>query len=96
MTTTSFTLYLELADERHYKFYEVIITDTSVIAKYGRIGYTGTVKLYQFETSGAALNFYHRQVRRKIKKGYEVAVKGERLPRPAFTHPGQLKIFFII
>ena len=96
MTITSFTLYLELADEKHYKFYEIISTDTSVIVKYGRIGCTGSVKLYSFETAGAALKFYHRQVQRKMKKGYEMAVKGERLPRPAFTHPGQLKIFFIL
>lgn len=90
------TIYIELSNEKHHKFYELILENKTVTATFGRIGYTGNTKIYKFDTNIEAKIFLETQKTKKIHKGYELSIKGLRLPRPKHIHYKQLQIQFIL
>lgn len=79
------TFYLELSEEEangtSHKFYEVIIDDTKVTIRYGRIGTDGTASSQTFGTAAEAEKFAQKKVNEKKRKGYEEAVRGVRKKR---------------
>lgn len=86
-------LYLELANEKHYKFYEMSFSDLSIIISFGRIGSIGRVKIKKFCNYHELMKFYLKQRQTKQKKGYEISVKGFRLPKLKNYHPNQLSFW---
>lgn len=89
------TFYLECSDQNHHKFYEVTLSFSMVLVTYGRIGRAGRVTLKQFPTFTDALQFFHRQINHKLKRGYQKAVRGATEPRGRLTYLQQLRIPFI-
>lgn len=77
--------YLELSEEEasgtSHKFYEVIVDNTTVSIKYGRIGTDGTGSSQSFATADEANKFALKKVNEKKRKGYADAVKGVRKKR---------------
>jgi predicted DNA-binding WGR domain protein len=88
------SIYLELVNERHHKFYELTLIGQVLRINYGRIGRTGKVKIFKFPSSEEAINFYQKQIHIKNKKGYEKARKGLVPPRAKGFHPGQLRFIW--
>jgi predicted DNA-binding WGR domain protein len=76
--------YLELSEANgsSHKFYEVIIKDTEVTIRYGRIGDTGQVQTKTYPTADKAKAEATKKIKEKLKKGYEHAVMGVRQKRP--------------
>ena len=77
--------YLELSVEESvgsaHKFYEVIVEDTLLKIRYGRIGTDGTTSSKIFPTEELALKEAEKKIKSKKKKGYEEAVQGQRKKR---------------
>lgn len=75
--------YLELSEEQgsSHKFYEVIVENTSVTIRYGRIGDNGQTQVSSFNSEDEAIKFANKKVNEKSKKGYAPAVLGERKKR---------------
>ncbi|HBB31101.1 MAG TPA: molybdenum metabolism regulator [Cyanobacteria bacterium UBA8803] len=76
--------YLELseADGGSHKFYEVIIKDTQVSIRYGRIGDKGQTQVKTYPTAEKAKADATKKINEKLRKGYEHAVMGVRQKRP--------------
>ena len=81
------TTYLELSEEGGgaHKFYEVIIKDTQVSIRYGRIGDQGQAQVTTCATAEEAQKFAQKKIKEKTQKGYAPAVMGARQKR-AVTH----------
>jgi predicted DNA-binding WGR domain protein len=79
--------YLELSEESGgaHKFYEVIVSDTTMVVRYGRIGDKGQRQEKSFPSHEKALAEAQKKLNSKKKKGYEEAVMGVRQKRPV-TH----------
>ena len=75
--------YLELseADGVSHKFYEVIINDTQVSIRYGRIGDKGQTQVKTYPTAEKAKADATKKINEKLRKGYEHAVMGVRQKR---------------
>lgn len=75
--------YLELSEETGvaHKFYEVVVEDCNMSIRYGRIGNKGQSSVKSFDTHEKALVEARKKIKAKEKKGYAVAVEGERAPR---------------
>lgn len=71
--------YFEFQDSKSYKFWEVEVTGTDCIVKYGKIGAAGVEKVKSFDTAEAAEKEMEKQIQSKVKKGYvETSVKSEK------------------
>lgn len=83
--------YLELSVDEAvgtaHKFYQVQVKDTTVTICNGRIGTDGTTREYPKQSKQAAIEFAASKVRQKLKKGYEEAVRGERVRRSVARRP---------
>jgi predicted DNA-binding WGR domain protein len=75
--------YLELSEDdgASHKFYEVILEETNVAIRYGRIGTDGSAQTQQFSSSDEARKFAAKKIKEKSSKGYAPAVQGERQKR---------------
>lgn len=63
-------VYLELADDKSHKFYEVTVQDTEVIIRYGRIGTEGQTSNSTYATAEKAQAAAEKKINEKLKKGY--------------------------
>jgi len=75
--------YLELSEDTDvsHKFYEVIVQDSEVTIRYGRIGTAGTSKTTAYPTLEKAQAEAAKKIKQKLKKGYEHSVMGVRKKR---------------
>jgi len=75
--------YLELSEDTGaaHKFYEVVVDGCEMSIRYGRIGANGTCSVKTLATNEKALAEAAKKIKAKEKKGYAVAVQGERAPR---------------
>lgn len=77
--------YLELSVDEAlgsaHKFYEVMVEDTTLIIRYGRIGTSGSSSTKVFPTEALALKEAAKKIKSKKRKGYEEAVQGVRKKR---------------
>jgi predicted DNA-binding WGR domain protein len=78
------TTYLELSEEGggSHKFYELVVADTQVRIRFGRIGDPGQTQTSTYATPELAQQFANKKIREKLNKGYERAVMGVRKKRP--------------
>jgi predicted DNA-binding WGR domain protein len=78
------TTYLELSEDTGsaHKFYEVTVTGSDVVIRYGRIGTPGTVQNSSFPTPQKAEAAADKKIAEKVRKGYASAVAGVRQARP--------------
>ena len=83
--------YLELSevDGSSHKFYEVIVNDTQLTIRYGRIGDLGQTQTKSYPTSDKAKAEASKKIKEKLGKGYEVAILGVRQKRTVDTTPNQ-------
>ncbi|MFE6887747.1 WGR domain-containing protein [Streptomyces sp. NPDC057694] len=77
------TTYLELSQEGAgaHKFYEVTVTGTTVLVRYGRIGADGQRQSSTFPTVDKARAAAAKKIGEKVRKGYAPAVRGQRAAR---------------
>jgi outer membrane protein assembly factor BamB len=77
-------VYLELSEEGggSHKFYELVVADTQVRIRFGRIGDAGQTQTSDHTTAALAQTFAEKKMREKLNKGYERAVMGLRQKRP--------------
>jgi outer membrane protein assembly factor BamB len=77
------TTYLELSEEGGgaHKFYEVIVRDTQVSIRYGRIGDAGQTQNSSYATPEEARKFAQKKIQEKTRSGYAAAVMGGRARR---------------
>ena len=77
------TTYLELSEDDGgaHKFYEVTVTGTEVLVRYGRIGAQGQEQHASFPTQEKARAAAAKKVGEKVRKGYAPAVRGARAAR---------------
>src|SRR5689334_19247060 len=78
------TTYLELSEEGggSHKFYEVVVRDTQVSIRYGRIGDQGQTQNSSYATFEEAKKFAQKKIQEKVRSGYAPAVMGARQKRP--------------
>lgn len=88
-------IYLELSDEKHHKFYELCTNQNIVIASYGKIGKKERITIKNFPSNLEAIDFFQKQIQKKIKRGYKVTIKGLTEPRTPKHYDKQLKIPFL-
>jgi predicted DNA-binding WGR domain protein len=70
--------YLELTEESgSHKFYEVVLENTQLNIRYGRIGDTGQTQTKSFSNAQEARADAEKRLREKRKKGYADAVLGK-------------------
>ncbi len=76
-------IYLELSEEGggSHKFYEVVIDDTKLTIRYGRIGDAGQSSTKDFASNDIAKKEAAKKIKEKKNKGYEEAVMGVRKKR---------------
>lgn len=86
-------IYLELSNEKHHKFYEIILGKNYITVNYGRIGRKGKVKTLFFNEYSQGYLIFKKQVLSKVKKGYRKSIKGLSFPKIKGIHPGQLRLF---
>lgn len=96
MTEIKSYVYLECSNDQVHKFYELCLSEKTVIARYGRIETKGIIKVYSFNTLQEAETFYIKQEHQKLQKGYSKAIQGQRYFRPINCHPKQLQIPFTL
>ncbi|WP_144127500.1 WGR domain-containing protein [Catellatospora sichuanensis] len=74
------TTYLELseADGGSHKFYEVVVDDTELTIRYGRIGDAGATTKSTFADNAKARAAAAKKIGEKVRKGYAPAVPGAR------------------
>lgn len=77
------TTYLELSEEGggSHKFYEVMVDDTIMTIRYGRIGDAGAATSTTFADNAKARAEAAKKIGAKVRKGYAPAVPGERARR---------------
>ncbi len=75
--------YLELSEDSgsSHKFYEVVINDTELAIRYGRIGDVGQSQKKSFASFEKAQAEAQKKINEKVKKGYQQAVQGVRQKR---------------
>jgi predicted DNA-binding WGR domain protein len=78
------TTYLELSEEGggSHKFYELVLANTQVRIRFGRIGDAGQTQVSTHASAELAQSFAEKKIREKLRKGYERAVMGVRQKRP--------------
>lgn len=76
-------VYLELSESEGvaHKFYEVMVAETQLKIRYGRIGTPGQIQVKTYETTEKARVEATKKLNEKRKKGYEPAVIGGRQKR---------------
>lgn len=84
--------YLELSegDSGSHKFYEVTVNDLEVSIRYGRIGDRGQTKVSTFATPEKALADATKKINEKKRKGYGLAIMGERQKRSVTRRSGAI------
>lgn len=87
-------IYLELVDNKHYKFYELFLDDLTLKISYGRIGKAGKLVKLITTNNSQALNLFMKKFKSKIKKGYKESIKGLNPPKIKGIHPNQLAFDF--
>lgn len=87
-------IYLELVDNRHFKFYELVVDELLVKVSYGRIGRAGKLLTLVTNTSSQAINIFMKKLQAKLKKGYKESIKGLTPPKVKGVHPQQLSFDF--
>ncbi|WP_428963757.1 WGR domain-containing protein [Micromonospora fluostatini] len=77
------TTYLELSEAGGgaHKFYEVVVDDTTLTVRYGRIGDSGQVKSTAYPDNAKARAAAAKKIGDKVRKGYAPAVRGVRQKR---------------
>ncbi|MEE3918425.1 WGR domain-containing protein [Micromonospora sp. BRA006-A] len=77
------TTYLELSevDGGAHKFYEVVVDDTAMTVRYGRIGDQGQVKTSTFPDNARARAAAAKKIGEKVRKVRPAAVPGVRQKR---------------
>ena len=77
------TTYLELSEEDGgaHKFYEVTVSGTEVLVRYGRIGAQGQEQHATVPTVEKARAAAAKKIGDKVRKGYAPAVRGQRAAR---------------
>lgn len=77
------TNYLELSEDQGaaHKFYEVTVDQTAVTIRFGRIGDHGQSQTISFGDTAEATKFAEKKIKEKQKKGYALAVQGQRQKR---------------
>jgi predicted DNA-binding WGR domain protein len=79
MTENKFdSVYLELSDGISHKFYEMTIQHNCLTTRFGRIGTQGAVNTQEFDDIEDARKEMNKIFNAKLKKGYEIASKGEK------------------
>ena len=75
--------YLELSEDTGsaHKFYELVISGTTVRVTYGRIGASGQERVFDFDTPQKAEAAARQKINQKLRKGYEPAQRGVRRAR---------------
>ncbi len=75
--------YLELSEDAgvSHKFYEVVVDDTKMTIRYGRIGDSGQTSTKVFASNDLAKKEAAKKIKEKKNKGYEEAVMGVRKKR---------------
>lgn len=75
--------YLELSETEgsSHKFYEVVVQDTVVTIRYGRIGEQGQTQTKTYPNAEKAKADATKKINEKLRKGYELAVMGVRQKR---------------
>jgi len=81
---TEEAVYLELSEDDggSHKFYELVVADTQVRVRFGRIGDVGQTQTSNHTNTALAQRFADKKIREKLNKGYERAVRGLRQKRP--------------
>ncbi len=82
--------YLELSegDAGSHKFYEVVVSGTTLMIRFGRIGDKGQTQVKPFANLAAATAEANKKLAEKRKKGYAEAVIGERQKRTVTRREG--------
>ena len=62
-------IYLELVDNKHFKFYELVVEELRIKISYGRIGRAGKLLTLVTNTSSQAINIFMKKLQAKLKKG---------------------------
>ncbi|MEV0216245.1 WGR domain-containing protein [Micromonospora sp. ALFpr18c] len=76
------TTYLQLSEvDGAHKFYEVVVDDTTLTVRYGRIGDQGQVKASAFPDNARDRAAAAKKIGEKVRKGYAPAVPGVRQKR---------------
>lgn len=83
MSETIKKTYLELSEDTGvaHKFYEVCVEGCDMTIRYGRIGATGQSSTKTLATHEKAEAEAQKKIKAKEKKGYALAIQGERAPR---------------
>lgn len=90
-------IYLEYSEDAgsSHKFYEVVVKDTQMTIRYGRIGEPGTSSTSNFASFEEAKKAGEKKANEKRRKGYQDAVMGVRQKRartvtrrPVVSHSG--------
>jgi predicted DNA-binding WGR domain protein len=76
-------IYLELSETNgsSHKFYEIILQDSQLTIRYGRIGDSGQTQTKTYPTPDKAKAEASKKIKEKLSKGYEPAVIGVRQKR---------------
>lgn len=79
-----YSVYLELSDSstQAHKFYELVRAGNQITVCFGRIGTKGQAKITTYDSVQIAQREAEKIIKEKLKKGYEPAVKGQRLKQP--------------
>ena len=87
--------YLELSEEggSSHKFYEIVVNETELAIRYGRIGDAGQVQTKSFSSFDKALAEAKKKINEKLRKGYEPAVQGVRQKRTVTRRSAMLAQF---
>lgn len=80
--------YFEFVEGPSSKFWEIKVTGTQVIVRFGRIGTDGMVKPKDFPSVEAALKYAEGLIEEKIDKGYEEQEQEQEEAEPEVDEPG--------
>jgi len=69
--TTSRTRRFEFVGGNSAKFWQVTISGTNVLVRYGRLGSDGQLQEKEFPTAAAAHGHAERLIAQKLAKGYQ-------------------------
>ena len=87
-------VYLELVDNKHFKFYELVVEELRIKISYGRIGRAGKLITLVTPNNNEALKLFMKKLQAKLKKGYKKTIKGLTPTKVKGVHPQQLTFEF--
>ena len=74
-------VYLELVNNKHYKFYELFLDELTLKISYGRIGKAGKLISLITKDKNDALKIFMKKFKLKMNKGYKESNKKELLAK---------------